>query len=146
MRIMALDVGDSRIGVALSDPLGMLASPLVIIKRLNEAADVQNIVKLANEHKAGKLLVGLPLSLSGETGMQAQKVNSFTDKLRSAISVPLEMVDERFSTVTAREYMSETGGKKKSHLKKHDDAVAAAVILQSYLDEHSSPRTEMPAL
>jgi len=136
---MALDVGDSRIGVALSDPLEMLASPLAIIKRLNEASDIQNIVNLVNENKAGRLIVGLPLSLSGEAGMQAQKVKAFTDRLGSAISVPLEMVDERFSTVTAREYMRETG-KKKDRFKKKDDAVAAAVILQSYLDEASARR------
>ena len=81
MRIMALDVGDSRIGVALSDPLEMLASPLTIIKRLNEASDIQSIVKLVNEHQVGKLLVGLPLSLSGDEGMQAQKVKAFAEKL-----------------------------------------------------------------
>ena len=134
---MALDVGDSRIGVALSDPLGMLASPLVIIRRLNEASDVLSVVNLVNEHKAGKLIVGLPLSLSGETGMQAQKVKAFAEKLAISLSVPLEMVDERFSTVTAREYMRETG-KKKDRFKKKDDAIAAAVILQSYLDEASA--------
>jgi len=137
LRIMALDVGDSRIGVALSDPLEMLASPLTIIKRLNEASDVRSIVNLVNENKAGRLIVGLPLSLSGEAGMQAQKVKDFAEKLTSVFSIPLEMVDERFSTVTAREYMRETG-KKKDRFKKKDDAIAAAVILQSYLDEASA--------
>ena len=136
---MALDIGDSRIGVALSDPLEMLASPLTIIKRLNEASDIQNIVNLVNENKAGRLIVGLPLSLSGEAGMQAQKVKDFAEKLASVLSIPLEMVDERFSTVTAREYMRETS-KKKDRFKKKDDAVAAAVILQSYLDEASTRR------
>ncbi len=136
MRIMALDVGDKRIGVALSDPLEMLASPLTIIKRLNKASDVQNILNLVNEHKAGRLIIGLPLSLSGETGIQAQKVKAFADSLAAALTIPLEMVDERFSTVTAREYMRETG-KKEGRFKKHDDAVAAAVILQSFLDEAS---------
>ena len=139
MRIMALDVGDSRIGVALSDPLEMLASPLTIIKRLNEASDVRSIVNLVNENKAGRLIVGLPLSLSGEAGMQAQKVKDFAEKLVSVLSIPLEMVDESFSTVTAREYMRETG-RKKDRFKKKDDAVAAAVILQSYLDEASVRR------
>jgi putative Holliday junction resolvase len=136
---MALDVGDNRIGVALSDPLEMLANPLTIIKRLNEASDAQSIIDLVKEHNAGRLIVGLPLSLSGDTGMQAQKVKTFADRLVSAISIPLEMADERFSTVTAREYMRETG-KKKGRFKKKDDAVAAAVILQSYLDEASARR------
>jgi putative Holliday junction resolvase len=143
---MALDVGDSRIGVALSDPLEMLASPLVILKRLNEASDIQNIVNLVNEHKAGKLLVGLPLSLSGETGIQAQKVKAFADRIAASLSIASEMVDERFSTATAKEYMRENGKKKDRFKKKHDDAMAAAVILQSYLDEHSPPRTETPSL
>jgi len=140
LRSMALDVGDSRIGVALSDPLEMLASPLTIIKRLNEASDIQNIVNLVNENKAGRLIVGLPLSLSGEAGPQAQKVKDFAEKLVSVLSIPLDMVDERFSTVTAREYMRETV-KKKGRFKKKDDAVAAAVILQSYLDEASARRS-----
>ncbi len=132
---MALDVGDSRIGVALSDPMEILASPLVIIKRLNEASDILGISKLVNEHKAEKLVVGLPMALSGEEGMQAEKVKAFVSSLKSSLSIPLEMFDERFSTVTAREYMRETG-KKKDRFKKHDDAIAAAVILQNYLDEN----------
>jgi putative Holliday junction resolvase len=132
---MALDVGDSRIGVALSDPMEILASPLVIIKRLNEASDILGIVNLVNEHKAGKLVVGLPMSLSGGEGMQAEKVRAFISRLESSVPVPVETFDERFSTVTAREYMRETG-KKKDRLKKHDDAIAAAVILQNYLDEN----------
>jgi putative Holliday junction resolvase len=140
---MALDVGDSRIGVALSDPLEMLASPLTIIKRADESSDVQSIIDLAKEHKAGKLIVGLPLSLSGETGVQAQKVKAFADKLAISLSVPMEMVDERFSTVTAREYMRETG--KKYRFKKKDDAVAAAVILQGYLDEASARHGKTPS-
>ena len=135
MRIMALDVGDSRIGVALSDPTEMLASPLTIIRRTNEASDVHTILDLIKEHAAGMLIVCLPLSLSGGAGAQAEKVSDFATSLKSALQIPLEMVDERFSTVTAREFMRETA-KKKSRIKKHDDAVAAAVILQGYLDEN----------
>ena len=133
---MALDVGDSRIGVALSDPLEMLASPLTIIKRTVESTDVQTIVNLIKEHRVGKLLVGLPLSLSGEVGTQALKVKAFAEVLTKSVTVPFQFVDESFSTVTAREYMRETG-KKKDRFKKKDDAVAAAVILQSYLEEAS---------
>ena len=138
---MALDVGDSRIGVAISDPTEMLASPLVIIKRLNEASDIRSIVNLVNKRGAGKLLVGLPLSLSGGTGMQAEKVQAFAGRLQAVVSIPLEMVDERFSTVTAKEYMRKSVCKKKGRIKKHDDAIAAAVILQGYLDEAGSPKS-----
>jgi putative Holliday junction resolvase len=88
-----------------------------------------------NEHKAGKLVVGLPMALSGEEGMQAEKVKAFVSCLELSLPVPVETFDERFSTVTAREYMRETG-KKKDRFWKHDDAIAAAVILQNYLDEN----------
>jgi putative holliday junction resolvase len=135
LRIMALDVGDSRIGVALSDPMEVLASPLVIIKRLNETSDIQSVAKMVDEHAVGKLIVGLPLSLSGGEGIQVEKVKAFVNSLKTILKIPLAMVDERFSTVTAREYMRESGGKKKGRFKKHDDAIAAAVILQGYLDE-----------
>ena len=137
---MALDVGDKRIGVALSDPTEVLATPLTVIKRLNEASDIQNVVKFVNEHKAGHLIIGLPLSLSGESGMQAQKVKDFAARLAALLSVPMEMVDERFSTVTAREYMREWDKKKKARAE-HDDAIAAAVILQNYLDEKREKRS-----
>ena len=134
---MALDVGDSRIGVALSDPMEMLATPLTIINRTAESADISMIAGLVKEHAVGKLLIGLPISLSGQVGMQAQKVKAFADVLTKSISVPFEFVDESFSTVAAREYMRETG-RKKDRFKKKDDAVAAAVVLQSYLEGASS--------
>jgi putative Holliday junction resolvase len=134
---MALDVGDSRIGVALSDPTEMLATPLTIIKRGGESADVKIISNLVGQHHVGKLLIGLPLSLSGDVGVQAQKVKAFADVLVKSLSIPFAFVDESFSTVTAREYMSETG-RREDRFKKRDDAVAAAVILQSYLEDASA--------
>lgn len=135
MRILALDVGDRRIGVALSDPLGILASPLTIIERRDEAVDIAAIGALVSEHKVGRVIAGMPLSLAGESGMQAGKVKAFLDKLAPSLDVPLETRDERFSTLTARELMLEAGAKGKKR-RKPDDAAAAAVILQSYLDEH----------
>jgi putative Holliday junction resolvase len=95
------------------------------------------IAGLVKEHAVGKLLIGLPISLSGQVGMQAQKVKAFANVLTKSISVPFEFVDESFSTVAAREYMRETG-RKKDRFKKKDDAVAAAVVLQSYLEGASS--------
>jgi putative pre-16S rRNA nuclease len=135
MRIMALDVGDSRIGVAVSDPTELLAKPLTIIKRLNLASDIQVISRLTKENEAGRLVVGLPISLEGGEGQQAGKVRAFAAELGKVLVLPTEMVDERFSTVQAKEYMRESGKKKKGREKQHDDAVAAAVILQNYLDE-----------
>jgi putative Holliday junction resolvase len=140
MRIIALDVGDARIGVAVSDPTEMLATPLNIIKRLNAASDTAVIARLVAEQSAGKLVVGLPVSLEGGEGMQAEKVRTFVSQLSSSLAIPIEMYDERFSTVTAREYMRESGKKKKGRGKQHDDDIAAAVILQNYLDEKRERR------
>ncbi|MCL2707169.1 MAG: Holliday junction resolvase RuvX [Dehalococcoidia bacterium] len=136
MRIMALDVGDRRIGVALSDPTGLLARELVIITRTDDSRDIKEVLSLVREHTPGKLIAGLPLLLNGDEGQQAQKVQAFCALLRPALPIPLEMVDEQFSTVTAREYMRRNARKKKSGARQHDDAMAAAVILQNYLDEN----------
>lgn len=133
---MALDVGDRRIGVALSDPTGMLARQLVIIARTSDSGDILEVMKLVQEHTPGKLVVGLPLLLNGDEGPQAQKVQVFCELLKSSLTIPLEMVDERFSTAVAREYMLQNVPKKKARAKQHDDATAAAVILQNYLDEN----------
>ncbi len=135
MRILALDIGDRRIGVAVSDPTGLLARPLTIISRKGDASDIQAIAGLINENEAGKLIIGLPLSLDGAIGPQAAKVKGFADKLSSALTIPLEFRDERFSTASVKEQRAEVGAKRKKRLAP-DDAEAAAVILQGYLDEN----------
>lgn len=134
MRILALDVGDRRIGAAVSDPTGLLARPLTIIARRGTAADIEAVCKLAEEHKAAKVIVGLPLSLDGRVGPQAERVKDFAGKLGTSLSIPLELRDERFSTATVKEQRLESGRKMKKR-RAPDDAEAAAVILQSYLDE-----------
>jgi putative Holliday junction resolvase len=140
MRIMALDVGDRRIGVALSDPTGLLARKLVIITRTSDSSDVQEIMTLVQEYAPGKLVVGLPLLLNGDEGLQAQKVQAFCALLCQTLAVPLETVDERFSTIAACEHMRQNGRKKRGGSKQYDDAVAAAVILQNYLDDEFEHR------
>jgi len=134
MRILALDVGDKRIGVAVSDPTGLLARPLTIIPRKGEAADIEAIQKLAGEQGAVRVVVGLPLSLDGRIGPQAEKVQALVDKLRLSLAIPLELKDERFSTASVRERRLESGLSKKKR-RAPDDADAAAIILQEYLDE-----------
>jgi len=135
MRIMALDVGDRRIGVALSDPTGLLARQLGILNRTDDSRDTQEVLRLVQEHAPGRLIVGLPLLLNGDEGQQAQKVHAFCNILKQVLNIPLEMVDERFSTVAACEYMRHNVSRKKGGTKQHDDAIAAAVILQNYLDD-----------
>ncbi|MDD5127151.1 MAG: Holliday junction resolvase RuvX [Dehalococcoidales bacterium] len=131
MRSLGLDVGDKRIGVALSDPVGILATPLMIIRCVETEADLKEIVALVEKHQVGHIIVGLPLALSGGSSFQAEKVKSFTNQLRQHTGVPIEYRDERLSTVSAKRMMR--GVRQIS--KNGHDAIAAALILQSYLDE-----------
>ena len=130
-RTLGLDVGDRRIGVALSDSQGILASPSTIIERRYDGTDVQRIMDLATRNAVDKIIVGLPVSMDGTIGAQAEKVETFTRELRKHARVPVEFRDERLSTVSAKR-LKAAGSKNK---KLHHDAMAAAVVLQSYLDE-----------
>ena len=120
--------------MALSDPDGILATPLTIIERRDEARDLESIAGLIRQHAVGRVIAGLPVSLDGSLGDQAKKVQSFTEKLRAAIDVPLEYRDESMTTVMAQQMLRQArNGKKRKKVR--DDAAAAAVILQGYLDE-----------
>jgi putative Holliday junction resolvase len=133
MRSLGLDIGDKRIGVALSDPEGILASPLTIINRQDESRDIEAISDIISQQGVGRIIVGLPYSLDGSLGEQAEKVKAFTKRLASRISVPLEYRDERLTTVMAGRLRRAVKSKKTR--KARDDAQAAAIILQGYLDE-----------
>ncbi len=131
-RILGLDVGDVRIGVALSDPLGILASPLTIITRTDEKSDTEIIVEIIRQNQVGRLVVGLPLSMDGSLSRQAEKVRAFVTELSRHTDVPVKFQDERLSTVSAKRIIR---GVRKTSKGTRYDAVAAALILQSYLDE-----------
>ena len=131
---MGLDIGDKRIGVALSDPQGILASPLTIIDRRDERLDLEAITNIVNQHQVQQIIVGLPRSMNGSIGKQAEKVQAFTQRLCQHTEVPVEFRDERLSTVSAKRLMQSVS-KKKIRNKVRDDAIAAALILQGYLDE-----------
>ncbi|MBA7712396.1 putative pre-16S rRNA nuclease [subsurface metagenome] len=139
MRSLGLDIGDKRIGVALSDPDGLLASPLTIINRREETADIKAITDIISQHQVGQIIVGLPRSMDGSLGHQANKVQDFTQKLCRHTEVPVEFRDERLTTVLAKRLMR-AAKTKKSREKAQDDAIAAAIILQGYLDETHEPR------
>jgi putative Holliday junction resolvase len=130
-RTLGLDVGDKRIGVALSDPQGILASPLTIISCRNETADIEAVANIISQHQVERVIVGLPRSMNGSLGKQAEKVKAFVHSLSSQIKIPIEFRDERLSSVSARRLIQDTGRKRV----RHDDAIAAALILQTYLDE-----------
>ena len=134
MRVMALDVGDRRIGVALSDPTGMLATPLTAVDRVAaKPSDIDEILRIAREHDAESIIVGLPLTLSGAEGDQAKGVRAFISDLSARTGLPVDTVDERYSTVQALRMMRESGARH-SRDRGRVDASAAAVILQAYLD------------
>jgi putative Holliday junction resolvase len=132
-RVLGLDVGERRIGVALSDPSGLLASPLMTIRRGGGQSDVDEVVHLVAQHDVDEIIVGLPLSLSGQIGAQAKRTAEFARALTEAAPVPVNTVDERYSSVQAERILRESGVQP-SRDKARVDAVAAAVILQSYLD------------
>jgi len=138
MRSLGLDIGDKRIGVALSDLEGILASPFTVIDRKDESRDIEAIIGIINQQQVWRVIVGLPRSLDGSLGRQAEKVKEFTQKLGEQTQVPLEYRDERLTTVLAERLMQATKTKKNKEKVRHD-AQAAAIILQDYLDEGREP-------
>ena len=120
--------------MALSDPEGILASPFTIIHCRDETVDMEAIIDVVNEHQVERIIVGLPRSMDGSIGKQAEKVIAFTKELCKHTKVPIEFRDERLSTVSAKRLMREVNARK-TKKKVRDDAVAAAIILQCYLDE-----------
>jgi len=137
MRILALDVGERRVGVAVSDPTGTIARPLYAIRRASRAEDFAAIADLVEEYQAEAVVVGQPLSLDGHAGPQARRVARYADALAESLTVPVIPSDERFSTARADEILRETRGeraKRRARANGEIDAIAAAVILQRYLD------------
>ncbi len=131
MRALGLDVGDRRIGLALSDPTGMLASPFGFVER--GPSDIADILRVAEENEVSEIVVGLPLSMSGDSGSQAGKVRGFIRELRDQTDLPIKTVDERLSTVQAQG-MLRRSGRRRQRDRGQLDAASAAVILQAYLD------------
>lgn len=139
MRLLALDVGDRRIGVAVSDATGLIANPLSVIRRASKAEDFERIARLVREQDVEGLVVGHPLNADGSAGPQAQRVERYAAALADALqaeglNLPMVLWDERMSTLRAQEVMIAAGRKRKDR-RGRIDAVAAAVILQDYLDE-----------
>ena len=121
--------------MALSDPLGILASPLTILNRTDEKADIEAVIDIVRQNQVGRIVVGLPLSMDGSLSKQAEKVRAFVTELCRHTDVPVKFQDERLSTVSAKRMVQEV---RKTSKGTRYDAVAAALILQSYLDDTSS--------
>ena len=124
MKVIALDYGSARTGVAVSDPTGTIARPLGVVDVAASGAGLERLAQLVEQHDAERVVVGLPLTLRGERGRQARETEAFVDALRSVVDVPVESFDERFTTGLAERLGSEEAP---------EDARAAAHLLSSYL-------------
>ena len=132
MKVLALDFGAARTGVAVSDATGTLARPLAVVERAASAAGLRRLVELVSAEAPERIVVGLPLTLRGEQGLQAQETERFVDALRAAVSVPVESFDERFTTSLAAQAPASSAP---------EDARAAAHLLTTYLAWRSAAAT-----
>ncbi len=132
-RVMALDVGKKRIGVALSDPLGYTAQPLLTIWRKNPSEDMRSLLRLIRRHEVTEILVGNPLHLSGGVSPWAAKVQKFAEELHVRSGLPVQLWDERLSSVAAHEILDEVGHEQRDR-NRVIDQVAAVVILRGWME------------
>ena len=135
-RIIALDVGDRRIGIAVSDPLGYTAQPIETYTRVGYGPDTRRIKQLAEQYETDRILCGLPLNMDGTQGFQTEKVREFAAQLEKA-GLRVEFYDERMTTMLAENALLEADMRRENR-KKKVDMVAAVMILQSYLDAQST--------
>ena len=133
MRILALDVGDRYIGVALSDPTGLIATPLAVLERTGGKRDYEKVLAVVKAQEAERIVIGMPMTMSGEEGEQAQATNTFVAALKERTALPVETLDERLTTVEAERRLREAGASSR-RMRQRTDSQAAAVLLQGYLD------------
>jgi putative holliday junction resolvase len=131
-RLIGLDVGEKRVGVAICDETQTLARPLLTLNRTSKKEDFARIAALCREHAIKKVIVGLPKTLRSEEGPQARRVRRYAIELQAALNLPIDFWDERYSSVDAQERL--TSASRKARAKGDIDSAAAAIILQEYLD------------
>lgn len=133
MRVLALDIGEKRIGVAVSDTEGRVAMPLRVVDARRALGDGAELVRMAQDYEVDRLVVGLPIGLDGVEGRQAARVRRDAERLARFLRLPVDYVDERFTSAEAERRMRETGADSRA-MRGSIDMVAAAVLLQAYLD------------
>jgi putative Holliday junction resolvase len=133
MRVLGLDVGDRRIGIALSDALGLTAQPVATVERRASRGDIDAIQALVERHRVEQVVVGLPLTLRGEQGPQAKKVVAFAERLRQRLAIPVRLLDERLTTMQGARSLLEAGASRRRR-RRVIDQVAAQLILQQFLE------------
>jgi putative Holliday junction resolvase len=132
-RVMGLDVGKVRIGIALSDPLGYTAQPLLTLWRKGRGEDLRSLLRLIRKHEVTEIVVGNPLHLSGDVSPWTTKVQEFAEELRQRSGLPTHLWDERLSSVAAHEILNEAGYAQRDR-KQIIDQVAAVVILRGWME------------
>jgi putative Holliday junction resolvase len=138
-RLMGLDVGNRRIGVAVSDGLGLTAQPVLTLVRKKPREDLRSLARLARKYSCCAIVVGNPLQLSGDQSRQAAKTQAFAQLLADETKLPVHLWDERLTTVEAHRILYESGRPRTEH-RALVDQVAAVIILQGFLDARSSGR------
>lgn len=133
MRLLGLDIGEARVGVAVSDPSGAIASPLAVLDARSLARDIRPLQEIVKTYEAAGLVVGLPLGMNGAEGRQAAAVRAVGDRLGRALGLPVTYADERLSSAQASRAMG-AGGVEAKKQRGRLDMVAAAIILQAHLD------------
>ncbi|MDR0266821.1 Holliday junction resolvase RuvX [Paenibacillus sp.] len=133
MRIMGLDYGDRKIGVAVSDLLGWTAQGLEVVERRRDGAEMQRIADLVRDYEVEEIVVGLPKNMNGSVGPRAEICIDFADKLKEMLKLPVHLWDERLTTVSAERTLIEADVSRKKR-KQVVDKMAASLILQNYLD------------
>ncbi len=139
MRILAVDYGDARTGIAISDPMGFLAGETAVIASYRPEVVAEGIAKLCAKSGAERIVVGRPLNMNGTAGERAEKAENFASKLREVTGLPVELWDERLTSVDANRILSDAG-KKRAKQRARVDAVAASLILEGYLSYMKSRR------
>jgi putative Holliday junction resolvase len=142
-RVLGIDLGSRRIGVAVSDGLGLTAQPRTTLARHGGARDMQSIATAVKEAGATRIVLGLPLDPEGNEGQAARRARDFADKLRAALNLPVDLVDESFSTVEAEAVLL-AADVSRARRKQVVDKLAAAVILQRWLDARRGHTEENP--
>ncbi|MBI2816301.1 MAG: Holliday junction resolvase RuvX [Acidobacteria bacterium] len=140
-RVMALDWGDKRVGVAISDPLGLTAQGLTTMERRNRKQDLSFLRSLVRKHNVSLILLGYPLNMSGTVGERAQRIRELANELKGALRVEVRLCDERLTTVEAHRVLQDAGIKA-ARRRESVDRVAAALLLQEFLDAQGRHRDQ----
>ena len=133
IRILGIDFGEKRIGISISDELGITAQGLPTIISKTEKDDIVNIKKVVDDYNVGKIVFGLPINMNGSIGPQAKKAIEFAEKLKDYCKIPIEMEDERLTTSSAEKVLIK-GNRSRKKRKKVIDKMSAIIILQTFLD------------